>query len=180
MLSTRVVASLKTKHPHAAAHLDEARDDLPAFTAFPRQIWRQIRSNNPQERQNKQIRRRTDVVAIFPDNTAITRLAGAVLMEQTDESTQHPPLHRTGTPRQSPPAARERRNTRPEPGPTSNHRLTRTNRITQRPRYTTPLDMTARSAAGAKEIPGGLVILEDEPQRPARAFSMAATKIFSG
>ena len=81
----RVVEQLTERFPDAADHLADAAVDVLAFTGFPKEHWRQIWSNNPQERLNKELRRRTDVVGIFPNRDAVIRLVGAVLAEQHDE-----------------------------------------------------------------------------------------------
>ena len=82
---TEVVTMLQRSHPKVAAMLEAAREDVTAFRHFPTSHWRQIWSTNPLERVNKEIKRRTDVVGVFPNPASLLRLAGAVLIEQHDE-----------------------------------------------------------------------------------------------
>ena len=80
-----VAVRLEPRFPAVAAMLTEAKADLTAFAAFPFAHWRKIWSTNPLGRVNKEIKRRTDVIGIFPDEAAVTRLARAVLIEIHDE-----------------------------------------------------------------------------------------------
>jgi transposase-like protein len=80
-----VADSLAGSFPKVATMMNEAKADVLAFTAFPRAHWQKIWSNNPIERLNKEIKRRADVVEIFPNPAAFLRLATAVVIEAHDE-----------------------------------------------------------------------------------------------
>ena len=83
--STQVISRLEPVAPKVCRLLEEAEEDLIAFYQFPREHWTKIRSTNPLERVNKEIGRRSDVVGIFPNDPAVIRLCGALLLEQNDE-----------------------------------------------------------------------------------------------
>jgi putative transposase len=81
----QVTRMLSEKFPTAAALMEQAREDVLTFRAFPPEHWRKIWSTNPLERLNKEIKRRTRVVGIFPNDASIVRLVGALLLEQQEE-----------------------------------------------------------------------------------------------
>jgi putative transposase len=80
-----VADALREKQPKLGALMDASRDDVLAYMSFPREHWAQIASTNPLERVNREIKRRADVIGIFPNDDAIVRLVGALMLETNDE-----------------------------------------------------------------------------------------------
>ena len=84
-LAVQVADALREKFPKLADMMDASREDVLAYMAFPKDHWAQIASTNPLERVNKEIKRRADVIGIFPNDAAVVRLVGALMLEQNDE-----------------------------------------------------------------------------------------------
>jgi len=80
-----VADALREKQPKLGGLMDSSRDDVLAYMAFPREHWTQIASTNPLERVNREVKRRSDVIGIFPNDEAIVRLVGALMLETNDE-----------------------------------------------------------------------------------------------
>ncbi len=77
--------ALREKQPKLGALMDGSRDDVLAYMSFPREHWTQIAGTNPLERVNRKVKRRSDVIGICPNDDAIIRLAGALMLETSDE-----------------------------------------------------------------------------------------------
>jgi transposase-like protein len=84
-LAPAASAGMQRRWPKAAELLTQAEDDILAYMAFPAELWPRIYSTNPLERLNKEVKRRTNVVGVFPDGGSVIRLVGAVLLEIADE-----------------------------------------------------------------------------------------------